>query len=321
MSDLIDPGYYALLEQQAESGVPPRHALSTAGARAVMEAGPEKYQYPVGAVQDVQIEGHDGDIPIRLYRPDGPGPFPVLVYLHGGGWVRGTIDAVDAKCRALAHKSGVMIASVGYRLAPEHPFPAAVQDSRRAVEWIAEFAPAFAADPNRIAVGGMSAGGNLTAVLALWFRDHSDIDIAYQLLLNPVTDYHPDLPSYSRFDRSFWMEECPPGAGGYPLSVEDMIWYWNRYLRDPVDAHNPYVSPLRAPHVGGTPPATVVVSELDPLRDEGVAYAERLEEADVPVEIIEYDGVFHSFVAVFSELERADAALDDIAHRISSALA
>lgn len=320
MGDLIDPAYRSLLEERAATGIPPRHALSVAGAREAITGGPKQRMDPIRGQRDIRIPGPGGDIPVRLYFPEGTGPHPVLVYLHGGGWVRGTIDAVDAKCRALSHKSGCLVASVGYRRAPEHPFPAAVQDARAAVTWLHENAETVQGDPDRLGVGGMSAGGNLAAVMALWCRDHGDIELSHQLLLNPVTAYHPDFDSYRRFDRTFWSEHCPPGAGGYPLSLEDMVWYWDHYLRDDIDGEHPYAAPLRAPDVGNTAPATVVTCELDPLRDEGRAYADRLADASVPVDRLEYDGVFHSFLAVFSELERADEALSDVAASVAAAL-
>ena len=163
-------------------------------------------------------------------------------------------------------------------------------------------------------------GGNLAAVASLWARDHSDISIQHQLLLNPVTAYYPDNESFSTYSRAFWMEHCPTGAGGYPLSTEDMAWYWHRYLRSDVDAEHPYAVPLQARELADSPPATVVTSELDPLRDEGQAYARRLTDAGVPVKHIEYEGVFHSFLALWHELDRANTALAEVSNRITTAL-
>lgn len=320
MTGTIDPAYLDLLEDRATDGIPPRHSLSVAGARQAMEDGPEQRRDPVASWQDVRIPSAGTDIPLRIYQPEGSGPHPVLVYLHGGGWVRGTVDTIDAKCRTLTHKSDCVVASVGYRLAPEHPFPAAVQDARNAIQWVHDHAASVHGDPDRLGVGGMSAGGNLAAVMGLWARDHPDIELRHQLLLNPVTAYHPEFTSYREFDREHWEAVCPPGAGGYPLSLEDMVWYWDHYVRDPIDGAHPYAAPLEAREVGGTPPATIVTAELDPLRDEGRAYAERLRDADVPVEHREYDGVFHSFIALFSALDRADAAMDEVATLVASGL-
>ncbi len=320
MSYEIDPEYRAYLEERATDGIPPRHSLSTAGARQVVEEGPEKESPTVAASRNLLVPGPNGDVPIRVYFPTTDPPHPVLLFIHGGGWVRGSLDGVDAKCRAIANRSGVLVVSVDYRLAPEHPFPAAVEDCIAALRWIHEYADTISADPTRCAVGGMSAGGNLTAVLSRWARSRSDVSIDYQLLLNPVTDYEPDNESYETFDRAFWRDLCPPGAGGYPLSLEDMTWYWRRYLRSDLDAANPHVSPLRASDVSGVPPATVVTSELDPLRDEGREYADRLAAAGVPVEHFEYEGAFHSYVALFSDLEGADAALDEISYSLVDGL-
>lgn len=318
---MIDNSYRSLLEEMAAGGVPPRHSLSVQGSRQILEDDLVADDGPtVAATTDLSIPGDGDGIPIRLYRPEGRSPYPVLVYLHGGGWVRGNLDTVDAGCCALANRSGCMVVSVDYRQAPEHPFPAAVKDTYATLEWITQYIDALGGDSDRVGIGGISSGGNLAAVASFMARSSDDITLEYQLLLNPVTDYSFDTESYRRFDRAFWSEVCPENAGGYPLSQEDMMWYWNHYLKDELDGQHPYASPLRMRDLSGVPEAMVVTCDLDPLRDEGKAYADRLEKAGVSVEYQNYEKVFHSFLSKFTELERADEAINDVAANVQSAL-
>lgn len=319
MSVTIDPAYRELLIEMAEEGVPPRHSLSVAGSRQLLA---DAFDDPRAGEngRDLVVPGPDGDIPIRLYKPNHDGQLPVLIYYHGGGWVRGDLDIVDASCRALTKKTGCVVLSVDYRRAPENHFPAAVEDAYAAVQWATQYLDAFGADTDRVAVGGISSGGNLAAAVSLMARDDPDVSLEYQLLLNPVTDYSFDTDSYRRFDRKFWSQHCPDGAEGYPLSREDMQWYWNHYLKRDLDGEHPYASPLRARNLGNVPPATVATCEFDPLLDEGKTYAERLRGAGVDVTYREYDNVFHSFLSNFDELVRADEELDQLAKDVRSAL-
>jgi acetyl esterase len=225
-----------------------------------------------------------GEIPVRLYTPEAaPTPGPLLVYFHGGGWVQGSVQTHDASCRLLAHLSGVRIMSVDYRLAPEHPYPAAVEDALAAYAWAADHADRLGADPRRLAVGGDSAGGNLAGVVALAARDDERLpDVAFQLLLYPVTDVTTKTGSYARF------------SSGYLLTESGMDWYISKYLPDPARRAEPQASPLHAPQLAGLPPAYVATCIPDVLRDEGEAYAARLREAGVAVATQRHDQI-HGF--------------------------
>jgi acetyl esterase len=319
----IDPEYREYLAEQAREngGIVPRHAHSTAGARAQITSGPERDPLPVRRTRDLSVSGPDGGVPVRCYWPETGVPHPVLVWIHGGGWVRGTLDSAGGTARALARRAECLVVAVDYRQAPEHPFPAAFEDAYAVTRWVHEHAGRLGGDPDRVALGGHSAGGNLSAAVALAARDRGEeLGLRYQALLNPVLDFDFTRESYRRFDLAFWTNVCPDGAGGSPLSREDMAWYRERYLAHDVDAHNPYAAPLRARSVADLPPALVVTSELDPLRDEGLAYAERLREAGVAVTAQNHRGVFHSYLPSFRDLAGADEELDAVATRLQSAL-
>jgi acetyl esterase len=256
---------------------------------------------PVAEVEDILIPGPAGDIPARVYTPDGEGKLPLCVYFHGGGWVLGGLDSQDADCRTIANGAACIVVSVNYRHAPEHKFPAAAEDAYRATLWVAENGGHLSGDPMRLAVCGMSSGGNLAAVTALMARDRGRPHIRYQLLIVPVTNYAFDTASYGE------------NGEGYVLTKEEMEWFWDHYLATPADGANPYASPLRAPDFRGLPPALVMTAEYDPLRDEGRAYAERLREARVPVFYQCRKGMVHMF--------QGPRALRDATRRLASALA
>ena len=244
----------------------------------------------------VPVEG--GEIPIRVYHPADVDDLPVLVYFHGGGWVLGNIDTHDGYCRALAAGAGIKVVSVDYRLAPEHKFPTAPEDCYAATCWIIENAKNFGGDPQRVAVGGDSAGGNLATVVALLARDRSGPDLAFQLLNYPITDYHLETPSYRE------------NAEGYGLSKDTMAWFWDHYLETPEDGANPYASPLRAESLAGMPPALVVTAEYDPLRVEGEAYASRLGKEGGATELVRYDGMIHGFTRRYRMWPQAGEAIE-----------
>jgi acetyl esterase len=218
-----------------------------------------------------------------VYTPFGEPPFPVFVYLHGGGWVLGGLDDTDAVCRAIANAACCLVVSVDYRLAPEHKFPAPAEDAYHATKWIAQNSASLGGNGDPVAVGGMSAGGNLAATVALIARDRGGPPLRCQVLNVPVTDFSFDTPSYRENGKDF-----------LPTRNE-MRWFWGHYLATPADGADPYASPLRAPDLCGLPPALVQTAEYDPLRDEGRAYADRLRAAGVPVRYKCYEGMLHMF--------------------------
>jgi acetyl esterase len=251
----------------------------------------------VAHVLERTLPGPRGPIPIRLYRPNARRRLPVLVYFFGGGWVLGSIESSDALFRRLANAASCAVVAVGYRLAPEHRFPAAVEDCYAATRWIAEHAGKLELDPSRLAVGGSSAGGNLAAVTALLARERGGPQLAHQLLVYPITDYLADTASMR--DR----------GDPYFLDARTLAWCWGHYLAERSDGADPLAAPLQADDLGGLPPALVITAEDDPLRDEGELYAARLRAEGVPVEHVRYDGVPHGFFAM-GLLEASRAAVE-----------
>jgi len=261
----------------------------------------------VGRTQDLSIPGPDGEIPVRVYTPKGHGPYPVLVYFHGGGWVIGNIETHDGICRDLCTGASALVISVGYRLAPENKFPAATEDCYAATLWAAKEAASLGGDPNRIAVGGDSSGGNLAAVTALMIRDRGGPTLCHQLLVYPVTDHSFNTPSYEE------------NREGYFLTRELMEWFWEKYLPEGSTGDDPMSSPLRAGDLSGLPSATVLTAEFDPLRDEGELYAERLKEAGVNTQLTRYDGLFHGFFAMGVAMDRAQDAMNETLRALDKA--
>lgn len=306
----LDPRVQAFL-QAAQAASTPIHEQTPQQARQEMLAqtqmlGPGE---AVANVTDASLPGPGGDIPIRIYRPAVHTPSPCLVYFHGGGFVIGSIDTHDGMCRAMANGAEMTVISVDYRLAPEHKFPAAVDDAYAATCEIVRRAEQLGIDPQRIAVGGDSAGGNLAAVVALMARERSGPDLAMQLLLYPVTDANLETRSYLEY------------AEGYMLTRAAMAWFWDHYLADPAEREHVYASPLRAGDLSKLPPALVITAECDPLCDEGDAYAERLEQAGVPVTFTRYPGMIHGFIRRARVLQDGRKALDEISQALRATLA
>jgi acetyl esterase len=305
----LDPQAEALLDRLTAMGGLGLEQLSVAEARSMLSALAAMQGRPeaVARVEDRTIPGPQGDIPIRIYHPGGTGRLPVLVYFHGGGWVLGSIETADGICRSLANGAGCIVVSVDYRLAPEHKFPAAAEDSYAATCWIAEHAADLGADPWRLAVGGDSAGGNLAAVVTLMARDRDRPAIVHQLLIYPVTDSSCDTPSY----------RC--NAHDYLLTRDAMLWFWNHYTNDAAERTHPYAAPLRASHLVELPPALVITAEYDPLRDEAEAYATRLRQCGVRVEVTRYRGMIHGFLGMAGVLDQGKQAIDQASQALRAA--
>lgn len=307
----LDPAAQALLEQMAAAEMPPLNEMSPPDAREAAQgflelAGPGE---EVGDVTEQSIPGPGGDITVRIITPaeTADGPLPCLIYYHGGGWVIGDLDTLDTTCRSLANKSGSKIVSVGYRLAPEHKFPAPLDDCYAALRWVADNGAKIGVDPDRLAVGGDSAGGNLAAAVAIRARDEGGPALRYQVLVYPVTNHSFDTPSYQE------------NADGYLLTKDMMVWFWDHYLDSDSDGQNPLASPLLADDLSGLPPAIVLTGEFDPLRDEGEAYAAKLSEAGVPVTQRRYDGQIHAFWQMPLVFLSAHQAIDQVADELRKA--
>jgi acetyl esterase len=293
-------------DQRERDNVAPLYTMSLAEARtadlaSIRASGGEPE--PVHEVTNLTIAGPGGELPLRLYRPAGQRPLPVLLYFFGGGWVLGTIDTADGVSRSLANASGALVAVPGYRLAPEHPFPAALDDCYAAVRWVAGHAGEIGADPARLAVGGDSAGGNLAAAVALRARAGGP-ELAGQLLVYPNTDQLADDESMRAADDPFLFNR------------HSVAWYRRHYLADPGDAASPLASPLRAESLAGLPPALVITAEYDPLRDQGEAYARRLAGDGVQAELSRYPGMAHGFFTMAGTVAASRAALAQAAAQL-----
>ena len=296
----LDPQLQAMRDQRERDHVPPLYTLSLSQARAAdlasIRAGGGEPE-PVHEVASLTIPGPVGDLPLRLYRPTGERPLPALLYFFGGGWVLGSIDTADGVSRALANATGALVVVPGYRLAPEHPFPAAIDDCHAALRWVAAHAGEIGADPARLAVGGDSAGGNLAAAATLLARA-DDLPLAGQLLVYPNTDQLAgDEPATGTDDDPFLFNR------------HSVAWYRRHYLASPGDAESPLASPLRADTLAGLPPALVITAEYDPLRAEAEAYASRLADEGVPVDLTRYPGMAHGFFTMLGTLDASRAAI------------
>lgn len=309
----VDPQAQVFLDMLAALNVPPANTQTVADARAMMEASRQldsSPPEPIHRVENRTIPGPAGEIPVRIYTPEGDGPFPVLVYFHGGGWVICSLDTHDGVCRLLANQAQCVVVSVDYRLAPEHKFPAAADDCYAATKWVVENAASISGKPERVAVGGDSAGGNLAAVVSLMAKENGGPHIVFQLLIYPATDYY--IPGTASIREN---------AEGYYLTRDAMIWFWNHYANSEEDANNPHMAPLRAKDLHGLPPALVITAEYDPLRDEGEMYATRLQEAGISVTATRYDGMVHGFFSLTNMMDQAKVAMAEAAAALRVAFA
>lgn len=312
-----DAQMQAVLDQLAKFNAPSIETLSPANARNVpsvknaveemaadsalirsknllMPSLPE----PVSQINHVLIPSENGEILARIFTPEGDGPFPVIVYFHGGGWVIANLDVYEPSCRRLCNAAESIVVSVAYRQAPEYKFPAAVDDAYNALQWVLENASSLNGDPLRVAVAGESAGANLATVACLRAKDEESLLPVAQLLIYPVTDSQMNSPSY--------LEQ----SDAKPLNAAMMQWFWGHYLNHSAEGEHAYASPLRAPDLTGLPRAIVITAELDPLRDEGEAYAQRLADAGVMVHTRRYAGVSHEFFGLAGAVSKAKDAVD-----------
>jgi acetyl esterase len=292
----LHPQIVRALDIMKQLGLQPIEAMTPAEARRQMEETAKSRKaepLPVGRVEDRTMAGPAGPIPLRLYWPNASGPVPAIAYYHGGGHVIGSLDTHDLIARNLCSLGGMVVCSVDYRMGPEHRFPAAVEDSFAALEWLAANAASLGADPTRLGVHGDSAGANLAAVMALMARDRG-IALRLQSLVYPIADYALVGDSYDRF------------AEGYgPLTRAAMVWFQGYYLRAPADADDWRASPIKAASLAGVAPAVIVTAECDVLHDDGVRYAEALRSAGVAVEYREYRGMIHAFFGMVPAVDDA----------------
>ncbi|MGE0151353.1 MAG: alpha/beta hydrolase [Reyranellaceae bacterium] len=303
-----------LLTLAARSGRPPLHELPLERARhdfALSTLALGGWPQPIGELVDRTVPGPGGSIPIRIYRPKDAagGRRGILVYFHGGGWVVGDIASYDKVCRYLAAKSGCILVSVDYRRAPEHRFPAALDDALAAFDWVHAHAEALGGERARIGVGGDSAGGNIAAVLSLLARERAGPRPAFQLLIYPVVDLAGDFPSQRELGDS------------YLLTRPMMDWFRAQYLNSDSEIADWRVSPLKAPSLAGLPPAYLCTAGFDPLRDEGKAYADRLRTEGNGVIYREFDSLIHGFVGCTGTISAAARAMDEVAEAVRGALA
>jgi acetyl esterase len=296
----LDPQVMAYIAQLRKLGVRPASELPLEMARSGYDAGATALFGPADEVASTE-ELDAAGVPVRVFRPRADDPAPAVVYLHGGGWVVGGPDSHDPLCRTLAARSGCTVIAADYRRAPEHPYPAAIEDAWTVARWAAErFSP--------LAVAGDSAGGQLAASVALRARE-SGVPLSLQALIYPVTDHPRSAASYG-------------GVGEEtPLNGELMWWFWSQYLTDSSRAGEPDCSPLRAADLSGLPPALILTAEYDPLQAEGEAYGARLREAGVPATVHRYEGLIHGFIRMPAVLDRASCAIDEVAAAIADALA
>ena len=306
----LHPQAQAVVELMARGPAP--HEVPIADARAALDAG----DVLAGALEDVadvsdrDVPGPGGPIPIRIYRPQEGTSLPVAVFFHGGGFTAGSLTSHDRLCRALANRSGCVVVAVDYRLAPEHRFPAGIEDAYAATQWVSGHAEELGVDATRLAVGGDSGGGTFGASVAVLARDRGGPSIAFQYLVNPGgLDYDYERPSFVE------------NADGCFLTLELVRWIEGQYFADGSDRRLPLAELNRVPDLTGLPAAVVLTAEHDPVRDQGVAFVQRLREAEVPVQHTDYPGMIHGWVNFKGQIDDGERALDELAAALRDGLA
>ena len=312
-ADEPNPDVQSFLGLYNSLDVPALHEVTPERARELFEQFADvSPEIPLPTVEDRTVAGPGGEIPVRVYdSQEATGERPLVLFFHGGGFAVGSVDTHDGPCRKLAVETGYPVVSVDYRLAPDHPFPAALRDCYATLEWAADGPAGLNADTEHLVVAGDSAGGNLATTTALLARDRNGPEIAYQVLVYPVTGNAPETEAYRE------------NATGYFLTADLVDWYRGLYLESNIDEGNVYARPRLCRDLSGLPPATVLTAGYDPLRDDGAAYAERLAEDGVPVSYHNFPGLIHGFLNMISEpvqLERAETAYDRIAVDLSEEL-
>lgn len=308
----LNPNVKSILEELQKSDSRPIHFMTVHEARGSIRnpysTVPVNSKLSGSEIVTTQtIKGPMGDIPIRVYTPPGKGPYPVLVYFHGGGWVLGSLDGVDTLCRRITQIAQVVVISVNYHLAPEHKFPKPVYEAYYVTKWIYDHANEFHGIPTCVAVGGDSAGGNIASAVTLISREKNELKLSAQLLIYPVMSCHLDSSSYNEFH------------SGYLLTRDAMEWFQRHYLGKPEDVNDPLASPLLCDDLHGLPQTYIVTAECDPVRDDGESYASRLQEAGLQATLRRYSGMIHDFMSFADspwELDEAIEAIDETARAV-----
>ncbi|NKB32878.1 MAG: alpha/beta hydrolase fold domain-containing protein [Pseudomonadales bacterium] len=306
----LDPQAKALLESAEQSGAPPFNAYPAAEARAVYDQASElvRGNPPEShSIDAIVIPGPAGAIPAWVYKPSAEQNLPVLVYFHGGGYTIGSLKSHDCVCRGLCIEANCIVVSVDYRLAPENKYPAAVDDAWAAAQWAASNAESLGGNPNNVAIGGDSAGGNLTAVVSLLAKESGNPYFVFQLLIYPGTDMSCSFESHKTFGQ------------GYRLTNELIDWFYDHYFSKDDDLSHWKASPLNAEDLSGLPSAFVLSAGYDPLQDENRAYAEKLTSAGVKVKHSHYEGMMHGFVTMPGVIDKAKTAISECAAELRQA--
>jgi acetyl esterase len=309
---MLDPKAREFLDYVASLNLPPPETIPLAEMRARYEETFTRLGGPgvdVGSVRDLDVPGPQGPIPVRVYTPHAAsGPRPLFVFFHGGGWVNGSRDSYDAVCRLITRESGCVVASVDYRRAPEHPAPEPFEDCYAATVWLAQHGAELGAETSRLGVGGDSAGGNLAAAVAVKARDTGTPRIAHQMLVYPAVTHDQSSASYVAY------------KDGHFLTADRIAFYYTCFVPRPELAESPYVLPDRSPTLRGLPPATIILAECDPLRDQGIAYAERLRADGVQADVHVYEGMIHAFFSFMALFEQGRAAVAEAGQAVGTAL-